>query len=70
MTIDMTFERREELIREEEREFLRAEGRTEERQNTEREKKRADDAEAKLDDANARILELEAEIARLRMQPG
>ena len=32
--------------------------------------KRADDAEAKLDDANARILELEAENARLRMQPG
>ena len=62
MTIDMTFERREELIREEEREFGRAEGRTEERQNTEREKKRADDAEARADDAEARADDAEAKL--------
>ena len=52
MTIDMTFERREELIREEERE----EGRKEERINTERERKRAEQAEQ-------RIAELEAQLA-------
>jgi hypothetical protein len=60
MTIDMTFERREELIREEEREEGRKEGREEgreeERINTERERKRAEQAEQ-------RIAELEAQLA-------
>ncbi len=60
MTIDMTFERREELMREEEREEGRKEGREEgikeERINTERERKRAEQAEK-------RILELEARLA-------
>ena len=64
MTIDMTFEKREELIREEEREEGRREGREEgrregrkeERTNTERERKRAEQAEQ-------RIAELEAQLA-------
>ncbi len=47
MAIDMTFERREALIREEERE------------NTERERKRADKAEKELQSAKERINQLE-----------
>ncbi len=47
MAIDMTFERREVLIREEERE------------NTERERKRADKAEKELQSARERINQLE-----------
>lgn len=57
MTIDMTFERREEIIRREERE----EGRKEERTNTERERKRADAAEAQL-------TELKKELETLKSQ--
>ncbi len=60
MTIDMTFERREELIRAEEREYGREEGREEERSKTEKEKLRADEAEKRADKAEKRIAELEA----------
>lgn len=63
MTIDMTFERREELIREEEREEGRKEGRKEERVNTERERERAEQATKRAEQAEQRIAELEAQLA-------
>ena len=44
-------------------EELKEEARAEERVNTERERKRADDAEKRLKDANERIAKLEAEFA-------
>ena len=59
MTIDMTWEAREKLIRRDERE----EGREEERLNTEREKERADAAEDKVNELSNRIKELEKQLA-------
>ena len=67
MTIDMTWEAREKLIRRDEREEGRAEGREEgreeERLNTEREKERADAAEDKVNELSNRIKELEKQLA-------
>ncbi len=51
MTIDMTFEKREPLIRKEEREL----GREEERANTERERKRAEEAEKRAEEAERQL---------------
>ena len=59
ITLDMTFERREELIRRDEREEGRKEGIKEgqamEKLNTQRERKRADDATARVKELEALI---------------
>ena len=68
MTIDMTFERREELIREEEREEGRKQGREEERINTERERERAERATKQAENAAKRAEKAEQRIAELEAQ--
>lgn len=68
MAIDMTFERREELIREEEREEGRKQGREEERINTERERERAERATKQAENAAKRAEKAEQRIAELEAQ--